>query len=291
MNRTFLTILTKLALSWRALRKNRLATVGAYMVLTLVMIGILAPWLAPHDPIEQNLGKPRRPPSLEYPMGTDEFGRCILSRILYGSRISLTIGVTSIGMAMVVGVFLGLVAGYYGGLLDGFIMRIVDIMLAFPYFLLAIAIVILLGPGFFNIIITIAIYSVPTFTRVVRGLVLSQKQKEYIEAAKAFGENNSNIIFRYLLPNCIPSIIVYGTLRIGSAILVSSILGFLGLGITPPTPEWGVMLSSGRAYFRAAPHIVFFPGFAIMVAVLGFNLIGDGLRDVFDPRLREEVIK
>jgi peptide/nickel transport system permease protein len=194
-------------------------------------------------------------------------------------------------MALVVGVFLGLIAGYYGGIVDGLIMRVVDVMLAFPYFLLAIAIVILLGPGIFNLIITISIYSIPTFARVVRGLVLSQKQREYIEAARAFGENDSNLIFRYLLPNCFPSIIVYSTLRIGSAILVSSILGFLGLGITPPTPEWGAMLSGGRAYLRTAPHIVIFPGIAIMIAVLGCNLIGDGLRDVLDPRLREEVLK
>jgi peptide/nickel transport system permease protein len=284
-------ILTKVALLWRLLNRNRLAAAGVYMVSFLILIAVFAPLLAPHDAVEQNLSRSCKGPSLEYLLGTDEFGRCILSRILYGSRISLTIGVTSIGMALLVGVFLGLIAGYYGGIVDGLIMRVVDVMLAFPYFLLAIAIVILLGPGIFNLIITISIYSIPTFARVIRGLVLSQKQREYIEAARAFGENDSNIIFRYLLPNCIPSIIVYSTLRIGSAILVSSILGFLGLGIAPPTPEWGAMLSGGRAYLRAAPHIVIFPGIAIMIAVLGCNLIGDGLRDVLDPRLREEVLK
>ncbi len=284
-------VLGKLSLIWHVLSKNRLAAIGAYIVLFLILLAVFGPLLAPHDPLEQNLKKIRMDPNLGYLLGTDEFGRCILSRILYGSRISLTIGVTSISIALLVGIFLGLIAGYYEGVIGGLIMRVVDVMLAFPYFLLAIAIVILLGSGVFNLIITIAIYSIPSFARVIRGLVLSQKQREYIEAARAFGENDPNIIFRYLLPNCIPSIIVYGTLRIGSAILVSSILGFLGLGMPPPTPEWGAMLSGGRAYLRAAPHIVFFPGIMIMIAVLGFNLIGDGLRDVLDPRLREEALK
>jgi len=281
----------RLKLIWSNLRRNKLATVGTFLIIFILLLAFFGPSLAPHDPIEQNLQKTRLKPNLEYPMGTDEFGRCILSRVLYGCRISLVIGISSILLAMVVGVSSGLLAGYYGRYLDAMIMRGVDIMLAFPYFLLAIAIVILLGPGVVNLIITIAIYTIPTFTRIVRGLVLSQKQNEYIEAAIAFGENDLNILFRYLLPNCLPSIIVFGTLRIGSAILVSSILGFLGLGITPPTPEWGAMLSGGRSYLRAAPHIVFFPGIAIMITVLGFNLLGDGLRDILDPRLREEAVK
>ena len=281
----------KILLIWEVLRKNRLAKIGTYTVIFLVLLSVLGPLIAFHDPGEQYLNKMRMGPNLEYPLGTDEFGRCIFSRILYGARISLTIGVSSIAIALVVGIIFGLIAGYYGGIIGALIMRIVDVMLAFPYFLLAIAIVIVLGSGVFNLIITIAIFTIPSFARVVNGLVLSQKQREYIEAARAFGENDRNIIFRYLLPNCLPSIIVYGSLRIGSAILVSSILGFLGLGVPPTIPEWGAMLSGGRAYLRSAPHIVFFPGIMIMIAVLGFNLIGDGLRDVLDPRLREESLK
>jgi len=275
----------------RRLKRNRLAYFGAISILFLIIISILGPFLAPHDFAEQNLAKVRCPPSKEFLLGTDEFGRCILSRILFGARISLMIGVISIGMALVAGVFLGLIAGYYGNVVDNIIMRAIDVMLAFPYFILAIAVIIVLGPGFFNIMLTIGIYNVPTFIRIVRGVVLSQKQREYIEAAKAFGENNLNIIFHYLLPNCISTIIVYATLRIGSAILVASILGFLGLGIMPPTPEWGAMLSSGTTYLRSSPHIVIFPGMAIMITVLSFNLLGDGLRDALDPRLKELIIK
>lgn len=281
----------KLPYFWKRLKSNRLAAIGAYVIGVLILIAILAPILSPFDYAAQNLQKTKLVPNRENLLGTDEFGRDILSRILYGSRISLMIGIGSIGIGMVIGVSLGLIAGYFGGFIDSLIMRLVDVMLAFPYFLLAIAIIVLLGPGVFNIMLTIAIYSVPTFIRVIRGLVLSQKEKEYIEAARAFGENDFNIIFRYLLPNCVPSIIVYATLRIGSAILIASILGFLGLGITPPSPEWGAMLSGGRAYLRSAPHVVIFPGIAIMIAVLAFNLLGDGLRDILDPRLRKEAVK
>ena len=276
---------------WKRLKRNRLAVAGAYAIGLLMLIAVLAPLLAPFDYATQNLQKTKLSPNTEYLLGTDEFGRDILSRILHGSRISLIIGLGSIVIGMVIGVSLGLIAGYFGGFIDFIIMRLVDVMLAFPYFLLAIAIIILLGPGIFNIMLTIGIYNVPTFIRAIRGVVLSQREKEYIEAARAFGENDFNIIFRYLLPNCIPSIIVYATLRMGSAILIASILGFLGLGITPPTPEWGAMLSGGRAYLRSAPHIVLFPGIAIMIAVLSFNLLGDGLRDVLDPRLKKEALK
>lgn len=257
------------------------------MILLLLLISIIGPFLAPYGFDDQNLARVKNPPNKEFPLGTDEFGRCILSRILFGARISLMIGVISIGIALVIGVVLGLIAGYYGKLMDNIIMRAMDVMLSFPYFILAIAVIIVLGPGLFNIMLTIGIYNIPTFVRIVRGIVLSQKEKEYIEAAKAFGENSFNIMFRYLLPNSMSSIIVYTSLRIGSAILVASILGFLGLGIMPPTPEWGAMVSSGTIYLRTAPHIMVFPGLAIAITVLSFNLLGDGLRDALDPRLKE----
>ena len=275
----------------KRLKRNKLAFFGAIMVLLLIIFSIIGPFLAPYDFIEQNLDKTKSPPCKEFPLGTDEFGRCILSRILFGARISLMIGVISIGIALVVGVFIGLIAGYYGNIIDNLIMRSMDVLLSFPYFILAIAVIIILGPGLFNIILTIGIYNIPTFVRVIRGVVLSQKQREYIEAAKAFGETDLNVIFRYLLPNCVSSIIVYATLRIGSAILVASILGFLGLGIMPPTPEWGAMINSGTPYLRSSPHIMLFPGLAIMITVLSFNLFGDGLRDALDPRLKELLSK
>jgi ABC-type dipeptide/oligopeptide/nickel transport system permease subunit len=271
----------------RRLKRNKLAFFGGIIILFIIIISIIGPFLAPYGFEKQNLSKARCPPSKEFPLGNDEFGRCILSRILFGARISLMIGVISIGIGLVIGVTLGLISGYYGKIIDNLIMRAMDVMLAFPYFVLAIAIIVILGPGFFNIMLTIGIYNIPTFVRVVRSIVLSQKEKEYIEAARAFGENNFNIIFRYLLPNCISSIIVYATLRIGTAILVASILGFLGLGIMPPTPEWGAMVSSGTIYLRSSPHIMIFPGLAIMITVLSFNLLGDGLRDALDPRLKE----
>lgn len=275
----------------RRLKRNKLAPFGAISILLLVVISVVGPFLAPHDFIEQNLARVKSPPCNEFPLGTDEFGRCILSRILFGARISLMIGVISIGIALVIGVLLGLIAGYYGNIMDHLIMRAMDVLLSFPYFILAIAVIIVLGPGLFNIMLTIGIYNIPTFVRIIRGVVLSQKQKEYVEAAKAFGENDFSVIFRYLLPNCISSIIVYATLRIGSAILVASILGFLGLGIMPPTPEWGAMINGGKAYLRTSPHIILFPGLAIMITVLSFNLLGDGLRDALDPRLKELISK
>lgn len=281
----------KLPYFWKRLKRNRLSLIGACTIGFLIFIAILAPILAPFNYAAQNLNRTKLSPNTENLLGTDEFGRDILSRILYGSRISLMIGIVSIGIGMVIGVSLGLIAGYFGGFVDSLIMRLVDVMLAFPYFLLAIAIILLLGPGVVKIMLAIGIYSVPTFVRVIRGLVISHKEKEYIEAARAFGENDFNIIIRYLLPNCVPSIIVYATLRIGAAIIIAATLGFLGLGITPPTPEWGTMLSGGRSYLRSAPHIVIFPGITIMIAVLAFNLLGDGLRDILDPRLRKEAVK
>lgn len=275
----------------RRLKRNKLAMFGAVMILFLVGVSICGPFLAPYDYGEQDLTKAKLRPCKEFPLGTDEFGRCILSRILFGARISLMIGVISTGIALVIGVFLGLIAGYYESIIGNLIMRSVDVMLSFPYFILAIAVIVVLGSGLFNVMLTIGIYNIPTFVRIIRGIVLSQKQNEYIEAAKAFGENDLNIILRYLLPNCISSIIVYASLRIGSAILVASILGYLGLGIMPPTPEWGAMMNSGTAYLRSSPHIIFFPGLALMITVLSFNVLGDGLRDALDPRLKEIINK
>lgn len=275
----------------RRFQRNKLAMVGAIMIIFTVGLCIVGPFLAPYDYAEQNLAKTKLRPCKEFPLGTDEFGRCILSRILFGARISLMIGVISMVIALVIGVCLGLIAGYYENIIGNLIMRSVDVLLSFPYFILAIAVIVVLGSGLFNIMLTIGVYNIPTFVRIIRGVVLSQKQNEYIEAAKAFGENDLNIIVRYLLPNCISTIIVYATLRIGSAILVASILGFLGLGIMPPTPEWGAMMNSGTAYLRSSPHIILFPGLALMITVLSFNVLGDGLRDALDPRLKEVINK
>jgi len=268
------------------LRRNKGAMVGGTVVLLFIFTAVFAPLIAPYDPLDSNLDEALQSHSYKHWLGTDEQGRDILSRIIYGGRMSLAIGVIAVAISSVLGVLLGLISGFMGGKVDNVIMRFMDILMAFPGMLLALAIVSALGPGTFNLMIALGVYSVPFFARVVRGSVLSVREMEYVEAAKAIGQSNFFIVFSHILPNCVGPILVLATLRIAIAILNGAGLSFLGLGPQPPTPEWGAMLSSGRTYLRIAPWVATYPGFAIMLVVLGFNVFGDGLRDALDPRLK-----
>mgnify|MGYP006296014231 CR=1 FL=1 len=270
----------------RRLMKSRIGVLGIVFIGILVLVAIFAPVIAPHDPLEQNILKRYQAPSSEHLLGTDEMGRDILSRIIYGSRISLQVGLFSIGIALVTGVFLGLIAGYYGGVLDMVIMRIMDIMLAFPAILLAIAIVAILGPQLRNAMLAIGVINIPRFARIIRSSTISIKESEYIAAARMMGANDFRIIFHHLLPNAMAPLIVQTTLSIATAILEAAALSFLGLGAQPPTPEWGAMLSDARSSLQRAPWVATFPGLAIIFGVLGFNLMGDGLRDALDPKMK-----
>jgi len=270
----------------RRLVKNKLAIAGLAIMCLFVLTAIFANWLAPYDPLAQDLVMRRRPPSQEHWLGRDDLGRDILSRIIFGARLSLQVGVLSVGFAIVIGAIIGAVSGFLGGWIDNLIMRFMDIMLAFPALLLAIAIVTILGPGLLNMLYAIGIVSIPAYARITRASVLSAKEQDYVTAARAVGVPSMRLLFRNILPNCLTPLIVQGTLGIGTAILDAAGLSFLGLGAQPPEPEWGAMLGQGRYSMFTAPHIVVFPGIAIMLTVLSFNLLGDGLRDALDPRLR-----
>ena len=270
----------------RRLIRNRLAIAGMVILAILLLCAIFAAQLAPYDPLEQELILRRQSPSAQHWMGMDEVGRDILSRVIYGARISLQIGLVSVSLAILVGALLGAVAGYKGGWIDNLVMRFMDIMLAFPSLLLAIAVVAILGPGLMNMLYAIAFVSIPMYARIVRASVLTVKEQDYVLASRAVGVPPNRILFRSVVPNCLTPLIVQGTLGIATAILDAAGLSFLGLGARPPTPEWGAMLGQGRGSVFTAPHIVIFPGVAIMMTVLGFNLLGDGLRDALDPRLR-----
>lgn len=276
----------RLRQSWAKLRRNRAALVGGILLLIYVLTALLAPVLFPGNPSAPNLMKSLERPSLEHPLGTDELGRSILGRIIYGSRVSLLIAVGVISVGLIIGVPLGLVSGYYGGKVDFGIQRVTDTMLAFPGFLLALSLVAVLGVGLKNTVISIGISMVPTYIRLVRGCVLSVKEEVYVEAARAVGTRDIAILFRHILPNVMVPITVQTSLGMGTAILFAAGLGFLGIGIQPPTPEWGTMLGSGRVYLFHAPHVATIPGIAIFLAVLSFNLLGDGLRDALDPRFK-----
>ncbi len=249
-----------------------------------MVVAVLAPLLAPFDPLAQDLYQRLRPPSWEHPMGTDEFGRDILSRVIHGSRISLRIGGICIGISLTLGTALGLAAGYRGGLTDTLIMRLVDMMLAFPSILLAIAIVAVIGPGIDNVMVAVSIVLIPQFARLVRAQVLTLRELAYVEAARALGAGHLRIVAFSLLPNCVAPLIVQTSLSLATAILDAAGLSFLGLGAQPPTPEWGAMLNSGRELLLKAPWVMTFPGLAIFAVALALNLVGDGLRDALDPR-------
>jgi peptide/nickel transport system permease protein len=274
------------ALSWQRLRRSSNLAVGAVIVTAVVASALLAPGLAPYDPIDQEFTSQLRPPSAAHLFGTDEFGRDIFSRVLFGARIALNVGIVADLIATVLGVLLGVVAGYIGGRLDALVTRVLDVMLAFPYLLLAMIVVAILGPGLTNAMIAIALVYTPQFARVVRGVVLSVKEQEFVDAARAIGAGGPRILARCILPNIVSPIIVMATLTVGFMIVETAGLSFLGLGASPPTPEWGSMLATGRSYMLSAPWIATFPGLAILVTVVAFNLVGDGLRDLLDPRLR-----
>ena len=270
----------------RRLRRDPAAVAGLIIILALLVIAIVSPWITPYDPNDQSFRIKLKPPSAEHWLGTDEFGRDVFSRILIGTRVALYVGIVPVIVAMIIGVTLGLAAGYYGKIVDQVIMRLIDILLAFPWLLLAIGIMAVLGPGINNVVIAVAIVYIPAFARIVRGSVLSIKEKEYVEAARAMGQPNPRIITRHVLANAWAPIIVLATLSIGQAIIYAAGLRFIGLGTQPPNADWGVMLSSGREYLRDAPWLGFFPGLAILITVLAFNLFGDGLRDALDPRMQ-----
>ena len=268
------------------LARHRGAVVGGSILLLLALSAVAAPWLAPRDPIKTATREALQPPGSAYVFGSDNLGRDVASRVVFGARLSLIVGLISVSIAVAVGTPIGLVAGFYAGRLDAVLMRIIDVMLAFPGILLALAIVSVLTPGLGNVMIAVGLSAVPTYARLVRGSVLSTRENLYVEAARALGGGDLRIMRRYVLPNVVAPLIVTATLGLGTAILASAALSFLGLGSQPPTPEWGRMLSEGRDYLREAWWISTFPGLGIMLTVLAMNLLGDGLRDVLDPRLK-----
>ncbi len=271
----------------RKLRKNRNIRVGLPLVIAFILMGLLAPILAPYNPVKGDLANALQPPSRAHPFGTDQLGRDVLSRVLYGARISLIVAVAGILLAIALGVLYGAVSGYVGGPVDEAMMRVIDVLLAFPDILLAILVASIVGPGLTNVIIAIGAYNFPQFARIMRGAVLSVKQMEYVEAAKAIGEPGHSILFRYILPNSMYPIIVHGTLRSGASVLTAAALSFLGLGVQPPTPEWGAMINEAIKYLGVAPWLWSIPAVFLTITVLGFNLLGDGLNDVLNPRIRE----
>lgn len=272
----------------RQLRRDKMAVLGAVFLIVVVLISLLAPVLSPRDPLETNLGQRLLPPgSPHYPLGADDLGRDVLSRLIWGGRVSLLVGFAAVLWALLFGVLVGLVAGFYGGWLDSLAMRIIDILMAFPAILLAIAIVASLGPGLFNTMLAVAIVGIPYYARIVRGSILSLREQEFVQAARVVGASNWRIVARHILPNSLAPLIVAATLDVGWMIMAAAGMSFLGLGAQPPMAEWGVMLSEGRKFIRHAPHASILPGLAIFLVVLALNLLGDGLRDALDPRLRD----
>lgn len=270
----------------KTLSRNKMAILGLVILLVLLFTGIFADFIAPYDYAQQDLAHAFEGSSSAHWLGTDEFGRDILSRIIYGARMSLLVGFVSVGIAVVIGGALGAIAGYYGKWVDNLIMRLMDIFLAIPQTLLAIAIVASLGTGIVNLMIAVGISSVPRYARIVRASVMTIRGEEFIEAAKASGTSNAKIIMKHILPNCLAPVIVQVTLGIAGAIMTAAGMSFIGLGIQPPAPEWGNMLSAGRDYIRDCAYMTMYPGLAIVITVLSLNLLGDGLRDALDPKLR-----
>ena len=274
---------------WRRLKKNKMAMIGLALVVFLILLAVFADFIFDYDSvvIKQNTAIRLQGPSAEHWFGTDEFGRDILARLVHGGRISIVVGVIAVGIALTIGGTLGAISGFFGGTVDMVISRLMDVLLAVPSLLLSITIVSALGPSIINLMIAIAVSSVPGYARIVRSSVMTVRDNEFVEAAKAIGANNAQIIASHILPNCLAPIIVQVSLKVASAILSTSGLSFLGLGVKAPTPEWGSMLSGGRAYLRNAPHLTVFPGLCIMLTILSLNLLGDGLRDALDPKLKQ----
>jgi len=273
---------------WRRLKKNKMAMIGLTILGIIVLLAIFADIIAPYDSvaIKQNLKERLQGPSSSHIFGTDEYGRDMFARLIHGARVSLQVGILAVGISIIIGGTLGAIAGYYGGKLDNIIMRIMDVFLAVPSILLAIAIVSALGPNLLNLMFAISISSVPGYARIVRSSVISIRDQEFIEAAKAIGADDFRIISKHIIPNALAPVIVQGTLGVAGAILSTAGLSFIGMGIQPPAPEWGAMLSGGRQYLRYAPHVTTIPGVAIVIIILALNLLGDGLRDALDPRLK-----
>jgi ABC-type dipeptide/oligopeptide/nickel transport system permease subunit len=265
---------------------NPMSALAFLFVIVLLLVAIVGPEIAPYDPLRPNFRRIAQPPSAEHWFGTDQNGRDILSRIIHGARISVTIGLAAVLLGLAVGTTVGLMAGYFGGRLDAVLMRGVDVLLAFPGILLAILIISIFGSSVANIIIALAVFSIPTFARVSRGSALTLRTLEYVQAGRALGGSALRVLVKHVLPNALAPVVVYGTLRSATAILGGASLSFLGLGVSPPTPEWGLMVSQGREIMRSAPHVMVFPGLAIFLTVLSVNLLGDVLRDVLDPKMR-----
>jgi len=268
----------------RTVRKSKLTVVSAVLVVAILLVAAFAPLLAPQDPLRADYRSILQPPSAKHWLGTDELGRDILSRLIHGARISISIGLLALVVGLAIGVTTGLFTGYFGGAVDFVGMRFIDVLLSFPGILLAILISATFGAGLFPVIFAIGLYSVPTFARITRGSVLAVKQMGYVEAARAIGASTPRIMIRHILANVLGPILVYSTLRMGSAVLTTAFLSFLGVGVAPPTPEWGLMVNTARNFMRDAPHVILFPGLAIFVTVLVFILLGDGLRDLFDVK-------
>ena len=277
-------------LTFGEFRKNRLAVSGILLITVLCFLALFAPEIAPHDPLVQRLDSRLLCPSFEYPFGTDELGRCIFSRVVYGTRISLGIGLLVVAATSIAGTSLGLLSGYMGGVLDEVIMRGVDIVMAFPNIILALVIAGLLGPGFSSVVLALAFTQWPAYARLVRGQVLSLRKRAFVEAARALRPSSFYIMRKHILPNCMEPVIVLGTLELAHVIIFAAALSFLGLGIQPPVPEWGSMLKAGVPYLRTAPHLTFFPGLMIIFTVFAFNFAGDGLRDSLGQPVDQEVL-
>ena len=265
---------------------NRAMLVGCIIILLFVFAAVFSPWLSPFDPFAQSIRLRLRPPGDLHWLGTDAFGRDILSRIIWGSRISLTVGVVAVAIGATIGILIGLSAGFFGGAVDRFLMSIVDILLVLPTILLALVIVAMLGPGVFNLMIAVGISNAPRFARLTRAEVLAVKKMVFVDAASALGASYIRMMLRHILPNSFASIVVLSSLRVAQAITTEASLSFLGLGVAPPTPTWGSMIADGRVYLRTSPWVAIFPGIMIMLIVMAFNLVGDGLRDLLDPKLR-----
>lgn len=277
---------SQIHMMWSALKQNKMAVAGLVVIILLIVIAFVGNLIAPYDPTAISMAEAKQGPSLQHFFGTDIQGRDIFSRVLSGTKYSLLVGVCAVAFSLAIGTVLGAFAGYFGGVADAVIMRCMDIMLSIPSILLAITLMAAFGQGLDKAIIAIGIVSIPEYARIVRSSILSVKENDYVAAAKVIGNNDRRIIFKHILPNVLSSIVVRATLGISTAILDIAALGFLGLGVKPPTPEWGTMLGDARTYILSMPHMIIFPGIAISVTVLAFNLFGDGLRDALDPKAR-----
>ena len=274
------------ALLIRTFKDNKTSAIGLMMSVLIVVTALIAPWISPYDPIAQDMNIQHAPPGWEHPFGTDSYGRDQLSRILWGSRVSLVVGILSVLFAMAAGIPLGMIGGYQGGRIDNLLNRFIDMFMSFPIVILGLLVLAIMGPGLIKIVIAISLAITPRIARLARGSTLTLKGKEFVEAARAIGQNNIKIMFIHILPNILGDLLVMGTLWVATAIIVEASLSFIGLGIRPPTPSWGAMIREGLDQLTNAPWLSFFPGLAIFLSVFSFNLIADGLRDISDPKLR-----